>query len=169
MIYGDSIRRPYGGIYGITILYKDKNVEYVKFIENTNSECILWVKIDKNAFSYEFIMGAEYIPHEITIYCKKDIFETFEEEFINIKIKYDLPVCLIGDFNARTASMNNFLTIDNNNAHESGLNDTNRFNCDKGTSNNGYKLIKMCKNLDIQIVNWRFGNDFKKDYKHAKI
>ena len=31
-------------------------------------------KIDKNAFSYEFIMGAEYIPHEITIYCKKKYF-----------------------------------------------------------------------------------------------
>ena len=97
--------------------------------------------------------------------AKKNIFETFEEEFINIKIKYDLPVCLIGEFNARTALLNNFLTIDNNIAHESGLNDTNRFNCDKGTNNNGYKLSKICKNLDIHIVNGRFGNDFKKGCK----
>ena len=34
-----------------------------------------------------------------------------------------------------------------------------RYNCDSITNNNGYKLIDICKNHDLHTVNGRFGND----------
>ena len=38
---------------------------------------------------------------------------------------------------------------------------TSRYNKYKGTNNNGYKLVELCKNCDLHIVNGRFGSDFK--------
>ena len=31
----------------------------------------------------------------------------------------------------------------------------------QGTNNNGKKLIELCRNVDVKIVNGRFGNDYE--------
>ncbi len=84
---------------------------------------------------------------------------------------------LIRDFNARTGVLCDFITIEDAVAINSGIeladNDffntkcdleklgitTDRHNADTCTNNRGYRLIEMCKNLDVKIVNGRVGSD----------
>ena len=91
--------------------------------------------------------------------------------------QYGLPVVLIGDFNARTDLVSDFIEIDKCVAEICGVNttedevfcdksklqlfgiETRRFNNDKTVNNNGYKLMDLCRNHDLKIVNGRFGLD----------
>lgn len=86
-------------------------------------------------------------------------------------------VCLTGDMNARTATLRDFITADTfiadpfesdqetlqfyNQAeqlHTLNIN-KNRVSRDKHTNNNGYKLIDICINNNLFILNGRFGKD----------
>ena len=90
--------------------------------------------------------------------------------------KHDLPTLLLGDFNARTSLLDDFtndsldvpglnmddISIDLGNDRKKleslGL-VTSRFNIDRATNNNGYKLIEFCKVTGLNIVNGRLGKD----------
>ena len=163
----------YGGIHGICVLFKEKYEGNIHIIDDTTSESILWLKVDKQAFNFEFVIGSVYVPHEGSIYHNNSIFEHLADDYISIKSKYDLPVCLLGDFNARTGTFSDFLPIDEAVADEAGLYHftntefelesqgvcTKRYSCDKTTNNNGHSLIELCKSLDIHIVIGRVGDD----------
>ena len=84
---------------------------------------------------------------------------------------------MIGDFNARTKALNEFITEDlynldlyDNDEHvQQRAEDENmlcdfgipqeRYSCDNRTNNYGHKLIDLCKNFGVVIVNGRVGKD----------
>ena len=103
-------------------------------------------------------MGAVYLPCEGSIYNHHDIFSDIAQDLITLKTDFNIPVCLIGDFNARTGLLDDFLHIENEISNLTGLDRinhnldmrsselgfiTHRFN-DLMTNSNGLHLIDMC-------------------------
>lgn len=170
---------PYGGIHGMCILFKDRYAGLLQEIGGMTSDCILWVKIDKRVIGFEFVIRAVYIPHEGSKYHNNDLFDNIADDIIKIKIEYNLPLLLVGDFNARTGHCNDFNNLDNNRFVSVGIDNDNlemgdskfqlqslglckeRYSYDKSTNNNGRRLIEFCKSLDVHIVNGRIGDDYR--------
>lgn len=163
----------YGATHGLCVLVKTHIYDYTEVISNSVSTSTLWLKFKEGAFGKTFVLGATYIPHEGSRYYENDLFDDIATDML----LFDCPVLLIGDFNARTGLLSDFVDIEENIAEEGGLdphsNDiflsraelaanniiTNRHNVDQRTNNNGFKLIELCKNLNIKIINGRFGSD----------
>lgn len=171
-------------VHGIAIFYREKLGNKVHIVNDLSSNCVLWVKIDQTAFGFEFVLGSVYIPHEGSKYHSKEMFDILEDDIVNIKSRFNnIPICLVGDFNSRTGLLDDFVCFDDVTCHgirdgidTSIINDelantkydleslgicTDRHNSDKCTNNNGYRLIELCKSLDVHIVNGRFGDDFE--------
>ena len=108
-MYKKNTRHILGGIHGLCILMKKRLFEKSKKIENTCSECILWIKLDKDVTGFELILGEVFIPCEGSICHHHDVFSDIAQDLITLKSEFDVPVCLIGDFNARTGLLDNFL------------------------------------------------------------
>ena len=104
----------------------------------------------------------------------KDSFSLIEEKLLEFG---DTPIILLGDFNARTKCLNDFFEYDEYNFDSFNSPDDSevrlenqelleslgfelpRISQDKETNNNGYKLVELCKNTGILILNGRVGND----------
>ena len=69
--------------------------------EKSCSEFILWIKLEKDVTGFEGILGAVYLPFEGSICHHHDISSDIAPDLITLKSDFDVPVCLIGDFNAR--------------------------------------------------------------------
>ena len=167
----------YGGFLGINILVRRDIYEHIEIINDTKSQSILWIKLDKNVFGVDFIIGAMYLPHEGSKYHSNEIFENLNDDLMMINLNFNLPVCLMGDSNARTGLSDDFLTLNQHMAELTGLNTdseefcdmkasleskgicTERFNSDNVVNSNGSNLIDCCRTYGIRIVNGRFGND----------
>ena len=102
----------YGGFLGINILVKNDIFDHISVVTNTKSQSILWIKLDKCVYGHECIIGAMYLPHEGSKYHSDAIFENLQDDILMIKLKYNLPVCLMGDCNARTGLCDDFLQLD---------------------------------------------------------
>ena len=117
------------------------------------------------------------MPCETSKYKDNDMFNVIYDDITNIISKYNIPVCLIGDFNSRTGELDDYLFIESEIINFCNLNDiasdifplnflyenpnisNKRCNEDKITNNNGEMLIEMCKALNLKIVNGRIGKD----------
>ena len=172
-----SIHLPYGGYHGIALLFKEKYSPFVEQLENTNSDCVLWVKIDNIVLGMEFIMGVVYIPHEGSKYYSNDLFEVLAHDCLDLQVRYELPFLLIDDWNSRTGLLFDFIDVEYHLRNECGLADmvaetcdsrseleeigicTHRYNEDKVTNNNGYRMIELCQSIGVNILNGRFGKD----------
>ncbi len=60
----------------------------------------------------DVILGSIYIPPENSRHYRPDIFETLELEILSKRIEFDANFLLGGDFNARTATLNDFIDYD---------------------------------------------------------
>ena len=95
---------------------------------------------------------------------------------LDLKVMYNVPFCLTGDFNARTGLLDDFMTIEDIVSDLSGFNasndnsdlksyfrdkgfETKRHNMDECVNNNGVKLLDLCQSFDLKIANGRLGND----------
>ena len=132
---------------------------------------IRWIKIEEDLLGYEFILGTIYIPCTTSKYFEADIFEDISDDLY----KFDLPVCLIGDYNSRTGELDDLFNNQDYIAEHFGLNEIDtipdfirnaqyessfkRCNKDKTTNVSGRNLIELCKTHDLCIVNGRFGHD----------
>ena len=172
----NNIKHKFGGIHGLGIYINDKITKYVSVIEDVNSDYVLWIKLLKDLLGYDIIIGAVYIPHEGSIYFDNEEFDSICSDIIMLKSKFDTPLCLTGDFNARTGKLSDYVTLEegvndfdlnlenclslnsNENLDALGIN-INRINSDTKTNNNGKKLIDLCKNFDLRILNGRCGSD----------
>ena len=101
------------------------------------------------------------------------------EAILKLKERYDVPICIVGDLNSHTGSLDDFVTIDDHVARSMNLDnveseifssktdlankgfDANRYSKDSTCNDNGHQLIEVCRAADIKIVNGRFGNDHK--------
>ena len=156
--------------HGACILVKQDIAKFFKLIEGTSRQTI-WLSVDKKLTGNEFILGSVYVPCESSLYYDAKV---FEDLFTDISL-FDLPVCLIGDFNARTGELNDVTDCNDFVEQFYGLNEVQDFipaeyltrnsasfirsNMDKKVNNSGRMLIQMCHSLGLNIVNGRYGMD----------
>ena len=167
----------YGGFLGISILLKNDIFEHSTVLNDTKSQSILWLKVNKDVLGVDFIIGAMYLPHEGSKYHSNDIFDNLNDDIEMLNTIYNIPICLMGDSNARTGLCDDFIDMDKHVAELTGIDLNNedfcdmkhilnskgicteRYNCDTETNSNGDKLIECCKTFGLRIVNGRFGAD----------
>ena len=161
---------------GIGIAFKRKLNEQVRII---NNKCpnIQWLLINDmdSVSSGELFVGNVYLPPENSKYSNKEDFDDLIQDIIsNCR---DRSVCICGDFNAHTSSLEDYTILTNTSPdpnldvdisesfydHEyiaiSGF-ELKRSNTDKQSVNNfGRQLIELCKCLSLYIVNGRAGVD----------
>ncbi|CAG2246849.1 unnamed protein product [Mytilus edulis] len=161
---------------GIAIGYKKYLEHYITVIE---SECpfVFWFSVKKEIFDFQenVIFGITYIPPENTNYASDEAFSEIEFEFQNFSKNNDY-MCLLGDFNSRTATLKDFHEIeDTDDTQFNDISDINVFsdicilddmnisrcrkNPDTIVNKYGRKLIEFCKNNNMFILNGRFGKD----------
>ncbi len=137
-------------------------------------ESVLLFKFSEKLFGFEVIGGVVYFEPEGTKYANANAFELLENQLITY---CDKPLFLVGDFNARTKLLEEFISVDRYNLdlnddpvsvarraeNESLLEEygipRERYSQDKSTNNYGLSLIDSCKNLGVVIANGRVGND----------
>ena len=156
---------------GITLAIKNYLADYVKVID-TESRFVLWFKLDKKVLDTDkdLLFGIVYIPPENSIYNTGDPYSELENEFLSLREK-NKCICLIGDFNARTACDPDYIDVteekdlfseifENN---SSVFDETNvaktRKSSDKKKNNFGYQLLDFCRFNKALICNGRVGDD----------
>ena len=164
---------------GIALYFKEKYSPHIKPLKGNDHEYALWSKLDKEVFGIELIIGAIYIPPVNSSYSHGDEFDILCHDIIDLHAEYDLPFLLIGDFNARSGTQKDYVSLDkhiteNTNVPEE-VNETfynevdmenlgilpQRANKDTKCDNNGRKLLDLCKSTGLVIVNGRIGCDKK--------
>ncbi|CAG2212337.1 unnamed protein product [Mytilus edulis] len=98
---------------GIVIIYKNILKQFISFIES-ESQYVQWFKFQKCLLNCEkdVLFGAVYIPPENSKYANTDAFEEIEIELLTFADKFDSYVSLIGDFNAKTGTRDDFIVPD---------------------------------------------------------
>jgi exonuclease III len=146
---------------GISLMFKSKFMNYVTTVKNTKN--FLWSKISKEILKNDtdlYICGT-YIPPEKSKYFDEEIFEEFENDVIRFSSRGN--VITLGDFNARTNKLDDFVSSEGSDlihdTSENSLHPTERQNFDSTVNNNGKKLIEICKNCDLRILNGRTMGD----------
>ncbi|WAR15016.1 hypothetical protein MAR_005121, partial [Mya arenaria] len=80
------------------------------FFENSNDNCI-WFQIDESILDTKCVFGAIYIPPEGSPYSSIEIFDQIESDIVDFRSE-GLLVCMIGDFNARSGLLSDFISVD---------------------------------------------------------
>ena len=140
------------------------------------SECTLWGKLKVND-DLHFIIGAVYIPCDYSRFHFDDAISQIEKDIIELKCRYNLPICLFGDFNAHTKQADDIVDFIDMAAEITGcdyLYESESFSCNDLNANfinhrysqdtsevnkNGQNLLSLCQSLDFRIVNGRVGAD----------
>jgi hypothetical protein len=164
----------FGGVHGLAILVKNSISDYVTVLEETTSNCVLWLHIKQEVCGREVIISGVYIPGECSYLYEASQFDDITDDIVSLQAKVDALIALLGDFNARTGLLDDFMEIEDkvelvcdvdeelctkNDMLESIGIVTDVFNEDKRVNNNGRNLIELCKCFDLKIVNGRFGGD----------
>ena len=146
---------------GIILLYKSQYENHVSIVKKSKN--VLWCKISKNLLSTNtdlFLCGV-YIPPEKSTYFEEEIFDELEADILSFSSKGNTMV--LGDFNARTSKMRDFVSKEGNDfitdASENCFCPQDRENFDNNINNHGKKLINLCKNTDMRIINGRTKGD----------
>ena len=161
----------------IGIFIRNEISEHVSLIESM-SDYATWVRISKilSNLDQNIIIGVFYVPPQSSKYYNEDDFAQLEQEIMTYCSESEY-VFLTGDFNAQTANMRDFTcsytlldkyldfdqdTINNFDQEEFLIKSnitTNRASKDTKTNNTGFKLVDICKNNNLTILNGRYGQD----------
>ena len=162
----------FGGVHGIAVYFRESLCDYIEInVENILTDSILLCNINCKDRNLSFVLGILYVPYDGSKYYRKDFFDNLAIDIANIQSKYD-KCMLVGDFNARTGMLDDFVEVDDsieelclmddyewtNIFHEYGI-PLNRSNEDKVVNKNGRDLIKLCQITELKILNGRIGND----------
>lgn len=154
------------GCRGVAILIK-KSID--SFIETlpSKSPCILWCKLSKQSFGVcnDIYLATVYIP-PLNCQCKngEDILSILEEEILKYQQKGD--IMLMGDLNARTSTLNDFIDNDSENVGtkiDNYVIDTafpKRNNSDISVNKQGERILDLCISHGLRILNGRTSGDF---------
>jgi hypothetical protein len=138
----------------------------------------LWISIKKQLTHYDenIILGSIYLPPENSRFFTAENFEIFEDE-ITKKCQENKYVYLAGDTNSRVGTLRDFIRSDQHINHIFDIDDElqsqldkytilenlsislNRNSADKRTNTHGLRLIDICKNNNIFILNGRMFQD----------
>ena len=168
-----------GGFHGICIFVRNNIADFFHVITDSVSKSILWLKVDEDAYGSELLIGSVYFPHEGSWYYDSNIFDDLAEDVLTLNSQGDLPTLLIGDFNARTGCLDDFVCMDDSVALQCGTDlsdddlfntkheldslgiETSRFSQDGVVNNSGRMLVELCRSLDLKFMNGKFGSDYK--------
>ena len=118
------------------------------------------------------LLGILYVPPESSVYSDPELFDKICHCILDLNNHFNFEsICLLGDFNARSGSLDDSVEIDHNIKEHNFLPDIseqflhipnynvspNRMSEDDKCNNYGYSLIDLCCNLNLNIVNGRFG------------
>ena len=162
---------------GIGLYVKDSLAPFIDVVPNS-SEYVLWVSIDKTFLQLEqiLILGTLYVPPDNSRFFTDHQFTLLENEIFE-KCSENKYVYLAGDKNCRVGSMRDFVfadiyineTFDIDQDLQSELHrytvledfsfNLNRKSKDNRTNTNGFKLLDICKNNNLFILNGRSSND----------
>ena len=147
-------------VHGLAMLVKTGLFPYIQKMDKTKSKCILWVALGASHNVIYLIVGAVYIPCVSSIHNDVSDYDTISEDMVALHAKYNCPFLLLGDCNSRTGKLDDFLSQNSvkQTFQSLGL-ETKRYNCDEKVDVNGRHLIDLCKDLNLCIVNGRFGQD----------
>ena len=97
---------------GIIVIFKEELRKFLRFIK-TESEFVQWVDISKNLISIEnnILLGCTYIPPEYSKYSSPDSYIEVEEELLGFS-QNTQNIVILGDFNARTSTVNDYIIAD---------------------------------------------------------
>ena len=121
-------------------MVKPDRAENVEVIKDTTSECILWIKVKIGKF-FQCIFGVVHLPCENSRYYFNDVFQEIENDMLELKAWYDLPVCILGDFNAHTQLMNDLIDFDHETAELTG--------CNLLVESRALKFGRICRGVTI--------------------
>ena len=175
---------------GISIYFKEGISKYLKVVE-TQSDYALWIEIDKCLMKTDenVILGGVYISPENSNFFNEDEFLVLETEITSFRSNYKY-VFLSSDFNARTSQLRDYTEADNFLAKLFDFDDEtkelffpayklapfnlslNRTSCDQNSNNIGFKLLDICKNNNLFILNGRMGSDKDKGnftFRHTSV
>ena len=150
--------------HGILILYKEGLEENIHFYNQT-SDLALWFTIKQQILNMksDITCGCVYLPPSSSRYAKPDAFEILEAEIVEMSSRENDQIIVFGDFNAKTKEEIDYITFSK---YEETENQTyqnitaHRTNSDTHEIDSyGRQLINLCKNLNIQILNGRVGED----------
>ena len=163
---------------GVMFLVKDYLRDFIKPMKlEILSQDTIWIALDKSLLGLTVALGCVYIPPENSIYADIEKFNKLESDILSIKGRYT-NICIMGDFNARSGLLSDFIDVDDTIMNESGFDrnlhtdllgynnfddigvSNKRYSKDLFCNNFGRRLISLCKNTDIHIINGRFGKDF---------
>jgi len=164
------------GIGRISLLVRNELVPHVSII-NKSKDVVIWFKL--NSLFDNIIFGAMYIPPQNSPHSNICMFDSIEQDVIELRSEFDCKLCIFGDTNARTGEMDDYVLIENYKVNEANLEyedivndysltelDLQRLNIvlqrksnDKKTNKYGKRLIDLCKGLNLLILNGRAGID----------
>ena len=150
---------------GIAFAVREELEENIEVI-NSDSENIMWVKIKRFGSPKHLMLGIVYISPITSTYTQNVLgnpYRTWEilgEEIAQYKTQFD--ICLVGDFNARTSSLDDYIMNDDDKYVSLPVN----YACDSqlGKRTNidvyescafGSQLLDLCKMSEMRIINGR--------------
>ena len=135
---------------------------YVKKL-NAKSKCVMWLLVGSSQTKLHFIIGAVYVPGYDSKFSDENDFDIISEDFLFFRDKFNLPFILMGDFNARTGNLRDSPNLNNltNNLHclPNPSPEIPRVNKDQKIDTYGRKLVTMCQDLNLKIINGCYGSD----------
>lgn len=161
---------------GIAIFIR-KNINNHFTIIKSKCDFIMFIKGHNVCQNGDIIIGAVYLPPIDSIYSNVDSFDEIEDEIVRVSSLCN-NICLLGDFNSRTGQLLDYIEPDKYISEVIDVDSEadkllfgceilknigvplNRANSDRKSPNTfGYRLIDLCKNSNLFIVNGRVGND----------
>ena len=155
-----------------------RRVTFITRTQFSDNEYVQWLHLDFQTLGYELMLGAVYIPPPDSPYCSGDEFEQIMSDIIDIGTKRpSCKICLIGDFNATTGNLPNFVEAEKHLLSATGLDDcdtnlfidrnmferinisVDRYTSDQVVDINGKKLLDLCSSTCMLIVNGRTGKE----------
>ena len=96
---------------GIALGFKEQLSDKISPVE-TECRFVFWFKVSADLLNTngDDLFGIVYIPSEYTSYSSDDAYREIQNEYLMFSPNYEC-VCLLGDFNSRTATDDNFIFI----------------------------------------------------------
>ena len=148
---------------GVAVLVHNSISSYVTEMD-IQFKYTLWISVSKTFHGKPLVIGVIYNPPEGSPYADPTVFDFLEETIADIKGKDEsTDICLMGDFNARTAKLSDIMDNDDDldvlNMTADAYIPALRTNMDCHVNNSCKRLISLCKNIGMYILNGRCHND----------
>ena len=161
---------------GIAVAIKEELANSIRVLDSL-SENVMWIEFQCSGGDKKFLLGVVYVSPIDSSYTKNILlnqFRTWEiltDELARFKTEYRIG--LIGDMNARTGILTDFIVNDDDQYLDlpadyiPDCDLIRRNNCDKVVNAFGRKLLELCSMAGIRIVNGRiFGDSMGKKTCH---